>query len=68
MNWNRLKNMQCPSCNKELVEKSNSYACSDMETCKFIIGKAKFESIIVSLYKPKHMQTEEDNLSDLNNL
>ena len=67
MNWNALKNYKCPKCDRDLQKQFNKlgHSCT---ACGFYITPEKFDSIIVSLYKPKRFRTEEDNLSDLNNL
>ena len=36
--------------------------------CDFTISKEKFEKIVNDLYQPKKYRSEEQNLSDLNNL
>lgn len=68
MNWQKLKSMDCPSCFKPLSKNLLGYICT--AACGFQMGKAKFDSVVSSLYKGKRpvAQSEEESLSQLNNL
>jgi len=73
MKWDALKSMQCPKNGALLEERPTGYACtSPEEICGFFISKAKFDTVVQSLYapKPKRCGTfdEDGNLSALNNL
>lgn len=69
MNWERLKNMKCPQCGKDLTRavSHTGYGCFN---CHFTISKEKFDKIVSDLYKPKQKRcsTFEENLGELNNL
>lgn len=72
--WSRLQTMKCPKCNMALKEAitSSIYRCDGVEegSCDFVISKEKFNALVQSLYRPKKARiiTEEENLSELNNL
>lgn len=69
MQWNKLKTMDCPSCYKPLSKNLLGYVCTG--ACGFQIGRMKFDKTIESLYKRKSRpvaQSEEESLSELNNL
>ncbi len=69
MNWNNLKNNECPQCGKVLTPavSHTGYGCFN---CHFTISKAKFDKIVNDLYKPKQKRcgTFDDNGEALNNL
>jgi hypothetical protein len=65
MKWNALKSYKCPKDNSPLKDIGEYHACSK---CIFSINKPKFDSIVAQKYAPKQYRTEEQNLSDLNNL
>lgn len=69
MNWNNLKEYKCPKCGTPLqdtlLSQTGRHFCG-MVNCGFEIGDAKYSELLRS--KPKHQRTEEDNLSELNNL
>lgn len=70
INWNELKNNQCPVCIEELSHEGLMILCSNDE-CDFSISRKKFDSLINKIYEPNHRRStneEEDNLSALNNL
>lgn len=73
MNWELLKNNECPKCGNTLMECSNGvqmgYECSTKGyECTFFIGQEKFEEIVNSLYRPRIRNEVEDNQAELNNL
>lgn len=66
--------MQCPQCNRMLHDRGSYYTCAVRGVkngCLFKIGKAKFDSILAGMYKPKKgfgkFQTPDERLSELNN-
>ena len=66
MNWKNLKNNKCPECTSLLLGRNGcEYACLN---CGFVISNEKFEKIVNDLYKPKKFQSDDDRLSELNNL
>lgn len=68
MNWNNLKNFECPKCSSMLDEVGSTVRCESLD-CDFACSKQKFDQIVESLYKPKIFRTEEeDNQEALNNL
>ena len=72
MKWNNLKNVKCPACGSGLKTSllSDFYFCvNNPASCDFKIGKEKYDSVVNNLYKPRaRYETQEDNLSALNNL
>jgi len=72
--WSRLKTMRCPKCNLNLCGSllDPVYQCEGNAdaSCDFSIGKEKFDKIVDDMYgKPKkQFQSEDDRLSELNNL
>lgn len=69
MIWSRLKENRCPKCRLPLILRAGIHACTGQK-CDFAIREAKFDELIQSLYtkKPISYRSEEQNLSDLNNL
>lgn len=68
MNWNNLKNNQCPKCKHFLEGNARYHRCTNSD-CDFVCSVQKFNAIVNSLYRPTmSVRTEEENLSDLNNL
>lgn len=67
MNWNNLKSYKCPADASPLKDIGEYHACS-RSGCAFSINKPKLDSIVADKYQPKRRRTEEENLSDLNNL
>lgn len=65
MNWENLKKYKCPSCGGQLYEHkiTNDHQCGN---CSFTIRDSKYSEILRS--KPKRQKTEEENLSELNNM
>jgi len=68
MNWNRLKNLECPTCSRVLMRnaRNDGYRCP----CGFFITNGKFNAIVNKIYQ-KSGRTVEDpdkNLIELNNL
>lgn len=74
MNWNALKSFKCPNCNSLLMESGSFYKCSSIskesKAAKFcfIISKTKFNHIINKKYNKQNYQSEDQRLSELNNL
>lgn len=70
MNWQNLKRMKCPQCNKALFESygAKGYTCE----CSFFITRQKFNTVVSGLYNPQQRgareQTEEERMSEFNNL
>ncbi len=70
MNWNRLKDMMCPSCQGTLIVKKGFfqyYHCS--KNCGFNVSSERFDEILENLYRGKKPSNfiEADNLAALNN-
>lgn len=71
MVWRNLLKYQCPECFAQLEEQHGAgrHKCT---VCAFKIGIEKFESMVDSMRKQRSQkfnnQSEEDNLSRLNNL
>ena len=74
MNWKNLKDNACPKCTGMLQIVTGGYECSHNfghKPCDFKISKAKFDSIIESMYRPRRAlpyDNEINNLEKLNNL
>ena len=69
MNWKKLQTLQCPSCYADLSSNLLGYICT--KACGFQIGKAKFDSVVESLYKGKKRapaMTEEESFEQLQNM
>lgn len=69
MDWGNLKDNKCPKCGGRLS--MDSFEKEIYCKCGFFIGKVKFEKIINSMYQTKKtfkFNSEEENLSELNNL
>lgn len=70
MDWDQLKQNNCPKCSSQLRSNifSECYECTH-SMCDFKIGDKKFDTIIENMYKGKFKTPDfEQNLSDLNNL
>lgn len=51
--WNRLKDMNCPKCGKQLLPVANKFmwACPDLNACGFKITEVAFTRVIKQLYR-----------------
>jgi hypothetical protein len=65
MNWNALKNYKCPKDGAVLKDIGHYHACTK---CIFSINKEKFDSIVSDKYTKRREPTQEEKLSELNNL
>ena len=68
MKWHNLKIFRCPNDGTVLAERyKNSYYC---KSCKFGISKERFDDVVRQLQQSGRRmdESEERNLSDLNNL
>lgn len=71
MNWKNLKQNKCPNCENVYLSRApfSSTANYYCQNCTFKISPEKFNKIVGDMYRPKERQkTEEENLSDLNNM
>lgn len=72
MNWNNLKQMKCPECERTLTKKQDGatavyYICLK---CNFKIYNKKFNELVNKMYRTLRttdLDTDK-NLSDLNNM
>ena len=71
MDWNNLKNNQCPKCGVQLTQNARFCKCINVD-CDFSCSVRKFNQIVAQLYYPSYSRTirddTENNLSGLNNL
>lgn len=73
MIWSRLKNFKCPKCNKDLKERlgGRAVSCSNYPECDLMIGKERFDELVLEQYKSKRQRIKDDTESrqeELNNL
>lgn len=71
MNWKKLKDNKCPKCGSfPLISAGKFYKCQNwMKGCTFMIGTDRFNQVVKNLYaKPSYRPSEDDNMSELNNL
>lgn len=67
MIWGRLKNVRCPKCGKDLVNKPH-LRLYDCIHCEFSISYDKFELIVNRLYKRDPVEDSDKNLTELSQL
>lgn len=65
INWNALKSYKCPKDGAVLKDIGDYHTCTK---CIFSINKEKFDSIVSDKFSKKREPTEEERLSELNNL
>lgn len=69
MNWQHLKNNECPNCGSKLKHGLVNVECAG--GCDFFCSVVKFDSIVNNLYKGRSFEIadeEEKNLSALSDL
>lgn len=68
MNWKALKNFKCPNCGSQLTQQGITRMMVIDCQCGFKITKEKFDRIVGGMYKRVPPVSEEQKLSELNNL
>lgn len=69
MVWRNLAKYKCPDC-FNVLERPGGIGFHKCTVCNFKIGAEKLDRFVASMLKskPRRQESEEDNLSKLNNL